>query len=60
MKTINLKLSEELHAALKSAAKSIHNKSMQEILEAFVVLYVENPNQFTIKTEVRNVIIQHD
>ena len=61
MATINLKLPEERHKAFLNSVRK-NGETMQSVLSAFVISYIKNPNQFTIKMEVlaNGVLKQND
>ena len=48
---VNLKLPEQLHKEFLSAVK-VRGGTMQSVLAAFVMSYVEDPDHFQIKLEV--------
>lgn len=53
MPVINLKLPQETHEKFHERVKE-SGGTMQSILAAFVMSYIENPEQFKIKMEVRS------
>ena len=46
----NLKLTKTERQDFKTIAKRVHDKTMQQVLSAFVKSYISNPEQFTIET----------
>lgn len=46
----NLKLKRKDRKVFRLNAKSIHNKTMQEILSAFILSYNRDPDKFNIQT----------
>jgi len=46
----NLKLKRGDRREFKRNAKSVHDKTMQEVLSAFILSYNSNPQQFNIQT----------
>jgi len=50
--TVNLKLSRETRNSFKKTAKGHGHKTMQLVLSAFTDAYIENPDQFYIKTKL--------
>lgn len=46
----NLKLKRKERRDFGIAVKEVHDKTMQDVLLAFVLSYIDNPYQFNIKT----------
>ena len=51
--TVNLKLPRGTRADFKKTAKDQGHKTMQLVLSAFAIAYIENPEQFCIKLGVK-------
>ncbi len=55
---INLKLTDCVHKNFLSTVKK-NGETMQSVLSAFVISYIDNPLRFKIKMEVSDVFSNH-